>query len=267
MRVATWNMGYWGRSRVHDDAWRWLLDDLKPDVALLQECVVPDWVRDRAYVQFAKAYPASNRQKWGTAIVSTGAVLEPTTLGSAADWLGTLGAEAPTICSATRMSSWLVGGRLQSDEHGDLVFFSHHNPAFPIDRNLLKGVDVSEIKLTLNRDVWLLDVVFHFLREELSSPLIIGGDFNTSLLLDDPKPRGNAEFFGRLERAGFISLHRQYHDADEQTFFGRNILPHQLDYLYADATVAARTTNCYVLRTPTEAGLSDHAPLIAEVDR
>jgi hypothetical protein len=43
MRVATWNMGYWGHSRSHDDAWRWLLNELRPDIALLQECVVPDW--------------------------------------------------------------------------------------------------------------------------------------------------------------------------------------------------------------------------------
>jgi hypothetical protein len=47
MRIVTWNMDYWQHHAVHAEAWHWLLDELDPDLALLQECVPPDWVRER----------------------------------------------------------------------------------------------------------------------------------------------------------------------------------------------------------------------------
>lgn len=256
-------MGYWGHSKFHDDAWRWLFDELKPGLALLQECVIPDWVHDRAHVRFGQAYPKSHNQKWGTALVAIGIPFTPVTLDAAALWFEALGPHATSICSATRLSSWLVGGQIKLDESEDLLVFSLHNPAYPIDRKLLESVDVSNIKLTQNPDVWLQDVVFYFLRENLNGSLIVGGDFNTSRLLDEPKPRGNTEFFERLEQAGFVSLHRLFHDVDVQTYFHPKSRPHQLDYLYSDATIAAKTIACNVLYAPPR--FSDHAPLVAEI--
>ena len=41
IRIVTWNMAYWshgGRGK-HDDAWRWMFDELQPDLLLCQECV------------------------------------------------------------------------------------------------------------------------------------------------------------------------------------------------------------------------------------
>ena len=107
MQVATWNMGYWGHSKAHDEAWRWLLNDLRPDIALLQECVVPDWVADDYTVIFERAYPGS-RQRWGTAVVSRGLPTTPARLPEVEEWLAHLGPEAPNQCSATRLYNWFV---------------------------------------------------------------------------------------------------------------------------------------------------------------
>lgn len=259
-------MGYWGHSRRYQDAWRWLLDDLKPDLALLQECVVPDWAASRVHVRFKPGYPLSPRQRWGTAVISTCGAITPARPDAVAAWLDSLGAEAQSLCSATRLDSWCVGGDIAINGNDVLRVFSIHNPAFPIDRKLLKGVDISDLKLTLNRDLWLQDVIFYFLRRELGSPLVVGGDFNTSRLLDVPKPRGNVEFFERLDKSGFCSLHRRFHDTDEQTFFHPKRRPHQLDYLYADPNTARRAVACYVVKDPVDAGLSDHAPLVADFE-
>ena len=86
MRGATWNMGYWGHSRAHEDAWRWLLYELLPDIALLQECVVPAWVSERATVLFERAYPRSERQRWGTALVTWGVSTAPMRLPEIEEW-------------------------------------------------------------------------------------------------------------------------------------------------------------------------------------
>lgn len=127
------------------------------------------------------------------------------------------------------------------------------------------GRDLTGIKLTLNPDVWLLDVVFHFLKHRLDRPLLVGGDFNYSRLLDKPTPRGNAEFFDRLGTEGFVSLHRRFHDADEQTFFHPAGQAHQLDYLYADGSLAKRVTDCRMVPRPKVARYSDHVPIVAEL--
>jgi endonuclease/exonuclease/phosphatase family metal-dependent hydrolase len=93
--------------------------------------------------------------------------------------------------------------------------------------------------------------------------VIIGGDFNTSRLFDTPKPRGNAEFLDRVEEQ-FTSLHRRFHDKDERTFFGNG--EHQLDYLYADSTLASRATNCWVVPREEVDQFSDHSPVVADLE-
>ena len=85
---------------------------------------------------------------------------------------------------------------------------SVHNPAFPISRSLLAGKDLTGIRQTLTNDVWLLEVLFCFLKARLHRPLLVGGDFNDSRLLDEPIPRGNAECFDRIAAEGFTSLHQ-----------------------------------------------------------
>ena len=65
MRVVTWNMGYWLHRGQHDDAWQYLRDELKPDIALLQE-VRPPPMNPGEEVVFEGIAGG-----WGTAIYST----------------------------------------------------------------------------------------------------------------------------------------------------------------------------------------------------
>ena len=91
MKVVTWNMGYWGHASAHDAAWHWLLDELSPDIALLQECRPPDWVSESGRrVLFDPAYPGTPTQPWGTALVTKGLATSPTRLDDAEAWLSSL---------------------------------------------------------------------------------------------------------------------------------------------------------------------------------
>lgn len=70
--------------------------------------------------------------------------------------------------------------------------------------------------------------------------------------------KGNHEFFDRVINDGYVSLHRKHHPADEQTFFKKGGLGHQLDYLYADAPVAEYATACRVVPYAEVEEMSDH---------
>ena len=69
MKVLTWNLGYWQFSRHHDKAWSYLCNDIKPDLALLQEVKPPPWISPDDLV-FEEI-----RAGWGTAIYSPSLVL------------------------------------------------------------------------------------------------------------------------------------------------------------------------------------------------
>jgi hypothetical protein len=164
-----------------------------------------------------------------------------------------------------RADGWLATGRVVLPSGGETLVVSVHSPWECIEGVRLRGIDVSGMKLKKNPDLWLLDVLFYFLRPLLGQRLLVGGDFNYSRLMDEPLEDGNNEFFDRIRDQGFVSIHRRFHPSDEQTYFNKSKGPHQLDYLYADAPVADLATACVVHPHAEVAGFSDHAPLIADL--
>src|SRR3972149_10632902 len=60
--VITWNLGYWQHRSTHEKAWASLRNELKPDLALLQE-VHPIELCDGEHMLFKKIH-----QNWGTAV-------------------------------------------------------------------------------------------------------------------------------------------------------------------------------------------------------
>lgn len=266
IRLATWNMGFWEHKKAHEEAWHWLLDELRPDIALCQECILPDWARQTRTVIWDRAYPERERQPWGTALV-THLPAKPTRFPELDAWIDQLPKRDANneLAFVHRADGWLSAAEVDLPLIGKTHIISVHSPAYEIPADWLKGIDISAIRLKLNKDIWLLDVLFYFLRNRLGSQLIVGGDFNYSRLLDDPrKPSGNNEFFDRIAQEGFVSLHRKFHSADEQTFFKEGKREHQLDYLYADSPVARHAVSCKVVPNADLKEMSDHAPLVAE---
>lgn len=259
----SWNMAYWSHRRRHEKAWRWVLAELRPDVLLCQEAVVPDWVAAEHSVVWARAY-GGGRQPWGTGIV-TRLACSPGRVPGLDDWYSALPVSVPgkkETAGIHRADGWLATACVTAPGLGDLLVASVHSPAYPIEKERLVGIDVTSVKLKANPDLWFLDVLFFFLKSKLGSRFLVGGDFNYSRLLDVTLggERGNNEFFDRVANEGFVSLHRLFQDSDQRTFFHPKRAHHQLDYLYADASVAAYTKACWV-HPVTD--YSDHAPLVA----
>jgi exonuclease III len=266
MRIVSWNMAYWSHQQRHDDAWQWALTELRPDVLLVQEAVVPDWVKQERQVQWSRAYE-TGQQPWGTGIV-TSHPLTPARIPLMDDWFRALPPAVPGKTTKARIhvaDSWFACASITLPVVGDMLVGSVHSPAFSIEKSRLNGIDVSAMKLKKNRDLWFLDVLFYFLRPLIGSKLLVGGDFNASRHLDTTLgERGNNEFFDRIHGEGFVSLHRLFRESDERTYFKPGKASHQLDYLYSDPPVAEFARSCMV---HSNGEFSDHAPLVADFDR
>jgi endonuclease/exonuclease/phosphatase family metal-dependent hydrolase len=68
VRITTWNMGFHDYRPHHEEAWRYLVEVLAPDLAFVQEAVPPPWVYERFAVVRGIAWEGGT---WGSAIVST----------------------------------------------------------------------------------------------------------------------------------------------------------------------------------------------------
>ncbi|MDH5744684.1 MAG: hypothetical protein OEZ52_14155, partial [Candidatus Aminicenantes bacterium] len=149
---------------------RWLLEELQPDIALCQECVLPD----RAWKEWTglwdKAAPDS-KQSWGTALV-TRLPAKPVRLPELDSWLAQLPDRIPgkdELAGIHRADGWLATAEIDMPSIGPTLVVSVHNPFYPIECERLRGIDISAMKLKKNKDLWLLDVLFYFLRERLRS--------------------------------------------------------------------------------------------------
>jgi hypothetical protein len=266
MRVVTWNMAFWSHGRHHERAWRWVFDELRPDVFLCQEADPPDWVGRDKTVIWERAYPAG-QQTWGTGLV-TGLPCSPARLPGLDSWFEALPKSLPgesSLAGIHRADGWLASGHVDLPGLGKTLVASVHSPSFPVEPLRLGGIDVSGMKLQRNPNLWFTDILFYFMRAQLGQRLLVGGDFNASRLLDQTLgERGNNEFFDRIQDEGFVSIHRRFHTADERTYFKDGKSEHQLDYLYADAPLAGLATACVVHPHAGVAEFSDHAPVIAD---
>jgi hypothetical protein len=210
-------MAYWSNRTTHDAAWRWVFDALKPEILLCQECVPPHWVRQERNVLWSQAYPGS-KQPWGTGLV-TSFPCEPAPVPALDVWFKTIRSSVPgkdELAGIHQAGTWFVTGRVEIPTLGPTLVGSFHSPAYPIEKERLDGVDITAMKLKRNPDLWLTDVVFHHVRPLLGTKVLVGGDFNASRLLDKRSGAGgNNEFFDRIAKEGFVSLHRKFHEADE----------------------------------------------------
>lgn len=73
MRVVTWNLDFWQHRAYHNDAWAYLRNKIKPDLALLQE-VSPPRLHKNEYVLLNVV-----QGRWGTALYTRDMALEKLT--------------------------------------------------------------------------------------------------------------------------------------------------------------------------------------------
>ena len=148
-----------------------------------------------------------------------------------------------------------------------------HLPAFPIPEDVLEGVDVSVLKLTIQKKkIWFSEILWSLLQTapiDDTTNWIVTGDFNSSVKLDIPKDRGNREIVERLNSLGLIDCLSYFGKGAVPTFQSpRKYVEHQLDYCYVSPSMLARLKSASVMDRDKVFGgvprLSDHLPILCE---
>jgi len=73
MRVVTWNLDFWQHRAYHNDAWAYLRNEIKPDLALLQEVSPPRLQKNECVLLNVV------QERWGTALYTRDIPLEKLT--------------------------------------------------------------------------------------------------------------------------------------------------------------------------------------------
>jgi len=147
-----------------------------------------------------------------------------------------------------------------------------YSPAWPVDKNRLKSFDVSPVKLVLNPNVWLADILFNALKHvdiQSHEPWLIAGDFNLCETFDLWKggPRGNKKYLERMQSIGLTECLRYTNGKVTPTFkkVRGGQLINQIDYMWVTQALVEKLESCAVGDSGQIFGqsLSDHLPIVA----
>lgn len=265
MRICCWNVR---RATSRSALWE-LFTDISPDLALLQEVVgLPKAVADQYQVVMSVAAGKRSPQRFSTAILVRGAAGTIRTrirLSSRWDWVNQ---ELHRFAGNLLAYGVVIGDR-------EYRVLSAYSPAWPIDEERLREIDVEPVKLRLNPKVWVTELMWAALLDSCDptdpAPWVIGGDLNSSETFDymwRGGPHGNLEILDRMRDLGLVECLRHFNGALVPTFRnsrgGRVI--HQLDHLFVSASLGTRLVSCTTAAHARvfDSSLSDHLPIIAE---
>ncbi len=253
LKVATWNL-----NRGGERSWRYLEEHIVPDVALVQQAVVPTGMDRVVHRQGG----IGNGRDWGSAVVSYGPDLVPIThieisstrIDLLRTWPGTVAIAEVHAAGIAPFTVVSVYGLLDA------------------------GYEITTVHRILSDLTPLLD-------GEQGRRIVVGGDLNCSTQCDPPDRQRHVNLFERVSGLGLVDLlERTRHErtplpdcpCDDAPECGhvethRHELytkPRQDDYLFASPTLADKLTACHVVDSgdPDPWSLSGHCPVIAEFD-
>jgi exonuclease III len=262
MRIISWNVR---RAQAASPVWKFLLD-CAPDVALPEE--VGGWPEAIANQYSHRAEfpmrPNGASQNFQTMILVRGSLRAPVSLGASAGWVN---------AELDRFGGNLVASELTPGTGQALNAVSVYSPAWPVDASRLTGIDVSDVRLTQNADVWVADLLRAALRQRqpmADDAWVAAGDFNLSETFDLwlGGPRGNREYLDGTADLGLVECLRASKGSLTPTFRNtdKRTVKHQIDHLFVTRALSHRLTSCDT--GPQEiifgGNLSDHLPIIAD---
>lgn len=265
MKVVSWNLAWVtpGYRDKQDDAWRYLVDELRPDLALLQEVGrIPDFVSDNFRVVAPQERASTAATWWSSVIIGRPDIsLEEIPTAQIGNWV-----DGPLLYG------YIATGRIVLGDEPVFVASVHAPPrAVEEDSPDIPNEDLEAMRLEplgskrRRAKVWYSDLAFEALDRYLTKGqrFLIGGDWNTARLFDNFStypPTGTA-FFVRARERGWHDCHGE--ENEERTLLKPGTRPYQLDHMFCDRQAAKKLASCRVLGEPEIAELSDHAPLVA----
>lgn len=240
MRIVSWNMGCaWERSRYrasHDDAWEFLLIRLKPDIALLQE-TLERRVISEGYEEplWTPAFPDGD---CGSVILSRVGKLTLTETNLAWD-------DHRTQVAHGVLAG--IGNVCVSNVHART-----NGPMFPRLRRTIETVN-----------------------DQRGQRFIVGGDFNTGRSHPvSPEWTDHSKFWGDIDGEWGFREPLPFGRGERQSYWAhwaKNDRPTegnsmQDDHVLLDAKTFGANPECLVWDTKEVRGLSDHGPIVVDLD-
>lgn len=270
MRVITWNV-----HGANEDSPVWkLLLDLQPDIVLLQEIgSIPEEILNVFEVLSRPAVGKTGRpQRFSTGVLLKGRIIEEIKLSSEYEWVNKeLGFFRGNFISCL----------VQPKNCEPIYVVSVYSPAWPVNEERLRGIDVLPVKLELNPQVWPTELVWSALKNSVSNneTWIVGGDYNSSETFDAEwqdkhgkrfgiRSSGNREILDRMLALGFKECLREFCKVIVPTFQNTQgkMVVHQIDHLFVTNNLYSQLKKCEVGDQSTIFGksMSDHLPIVAD---
>ena len=232
MRYVSWNMGCSPQMatryrKVHADAWGYLIETLRPDVALVQEALLASEAvvgrRGRLFWSQTRGTDSA------TAIyVREGLEAKAIQLTSAGSYVAAI--ELETVSGSQLVVSVHVG---PPNYRTHLTSLADDLSRAVVGKHFVVGGDLNAARH--------LDVV--------------------------QKGRWFTKYFDNLASRGFHDCHWSCHGKEVQSFWGPQAKnPYQCDHLFVDGITAGRVVACDVLELPTNPAFSDHSPILLKLD-
>ncbi len=258
LRLASWNLNHWRQPLLPADtrraAWEYLTRDIGAQVALVQEAVPPlEFGRDRVvYGEMA------GHRNWGSAVVALDPAVCIEPLGSV-------------------RNAWSRRRFLLTNTHpGSVAVARLTVPGIqPITLVSVYGVLDGSVVSTMLRVIADLVPLFD---SPYGARVILGGDLNVSRATKDPKHLARAEaVFATIRSLGLVEAKSLVTEpptsspecpcgsgatCDHVPTWGRA----ELDHLFVSPSLAGQVRAVSVDPTAVTAGLSDHVPLVIDLE-
>lgn len=263
MKILTWNIRKAGKT---SGAWE-IFQKINPDIALLQEVSdIPDDVKEKWDIKMRSAITKKGtKQKFSTAVLAKGHISGDIVLSSEYEWVNE---------ELNHFDGNVIACVASIDGYPKLNIISVYSPAWPVDQNRLKDIDVTSVKTKQNPSVWVADLLQSALKNSIVSndeTWIVGGDYNASETFDFTFSSGNAETLERMNELGFTECLKSFNGKLTPTFRNPNggKILHQIDHIFVSNNLYSNLEKCEIGNQEIIFGkkLSDHVPIIAEFKR
>jgi exonuclease III len=233
-------MSHWQKRSLAEKAWSLLLEDLKPDIALVQEAL------PLVESEFTLWREIPGKGIGGTGIVTRGLPIREFDLETAshpgAAVVGDV--ELPGGASLTAISIY-----------GALEYATRPG------RGKSEGYATTSIQRILSDLTFLLDGWYG------RRSIVIGGDTNITTQLQPPWTAHHQAVVDRIAAFGLIDCLSLYHRGHVQTQrHPRSTVPWQNDYIYVSKDLKKSVRACEPVATEAAWSLSQHCPVLLELE-
>ncbi|MGI5084044.1 endonuclease/exonuclease/phosphatase family protein [Treponema putidum] len=241
MKLISWNMNYWQQKDNHDLAWDYLVNTINPDIALLQETVVPELYKEQTVFLESHTCRVQDPIKWGTCVYINKDLLQKSSFKNVTElYVDNVYVDNESINGKQVFAELMFNNNI-------FTICSLHTNTSPDDIYSIRN----HIEQIFNNKIM----------NDSISKFIIGGDFNADI-----------EMYKGFFLKTFNSIKAQYHECIPkytQTFFGNNMAErnhYQDDHIFVSKDLSNNIGETFSWNYGKVKQYSDHTILEVELN-